>query len=115
MREPIRDKGRLEHILQSINNLQDFSQGKSLEDLQNDHVLYYALVKNIEIIGEAAYMLTIEFKSAHTEVNWRDIISMRHVLVHGYYAISPGHVWSVIEHDIQPLKIQIVKYLSEMK
>lgn len=113
MREPIRDKGRLEHIMQSINNLQNFSKGKSLEDLQKDNILYYALVKNIEIIGEAAYMLSEEFKATHTDTNWRDIISMRHVLVHGYYAISPGHVWSVIEHDIEPLKQQTSQYLAE--
>ncbi|MCQ2312795.1 MAG: DUF86 domain-containing protein [Paludibacteraceae bacterium] len=114
MREPIKDKGRLEHILQSITNLQDFSKGKTLEDIQNDNILYYALVKNIEIIGEAAYMLSIEFKNSHTGTNWRDIISMRHVLVHGYYAISPGHVWAVIEHDLEPLKQQIVTYLAEL-
>ncbi len=113
MREPIKDQGRLEHIMQSIANLQNFSKGKTLEDLENDHILYFALVKNIEIIGEAAYMLSEEFKSTHTDTNWRDIISMRHVLVHGYYAISPGHVWSVIERDIEPLKQQISQYLSE--
>ncbi|MCQ2340881.1 MAG: DUF86 domain-containing protein [Paludibacteraceae bacterium] len=113
MREPIRDKGRLEHIMQSIHNLQDFSKGKTLTDVQNNPILYFALVKNIEIIGEAAYMLSIEFKQKHPLTNWRDIISMRHVLVHGYYAISPGHVWSVIEKDIEPLRSQIKQYLSE--
>lgn len=113
MRESIRDKGRLEHIMQIINNLQNFSKGKSLEDLQKDNILYYALVKNIEIIGEAAYILSEEFKKTHTDTNWRDIISMRHVLVHGYYAISPGHVRSVIEHDIEPLKQQTIQYLAE--
>ncbi|MBQ0137491.1 MAG: DUF86 domain-containing protein [Bacteroidales bacterium] len=39
---------------------------------------------------------------------------MRHVLVHGYYAISPGHVWSVIERDIEPLKQQVSQYLLEV-
>ena len=69
MREPIRDRGRLEHILEQLNNIEEFVSGKTLNDLQNDKILQYAIVKCIEIIGEAAYMLSVEFKDKHPQVH----------------------------------------------
>lgn len=54
MREQVRDKGRLEHILQAIGRVFEFSNGVKREDFQKDSILYFAIVKNIEIIGEAS-------------------------------------------------------------
>ena len=54
MRERVRDKGRLEHILQAIDKVFEFSNGVKREDFQKDSILYFAIVKNIEIIGEAS-------------------------------------------------------------
>jgi uncharacterized protein with HEPN domain len=113
MREIVRDKGRLEHILEQLNNVESFLNGKSLDDLQKDKILQYAVIKSIEIIGEAAYMLSSEFREAHPEVEWDGIIRMRHVLVHGYYQISVPLVWSIIEEDLPPFKEQIINLLAE--
>lgn len=113
MREPIRDRGRLEHILEQLNNIEEFVSGKTLNDLQNDKILQYAIVKCIEIIGEAAYMLSVEFKDKHPQVQWEQIVRMRHVLVHGYYHISLPLVWSVIQDDLVDLKPYIMHFLSK--
>ncbi len=113
MREELRDPGRLEHILTAIDYCLEFSEGKTEDDLSEHDPLYYALAKNIEIIGEASYMLTPEFKSAHPRTAWKHIIAMRHVLVHGYFEISKGRLWSVIQNDLQPLRAQITEYLKE--
>lgn len=113
MREPIRDKGRLEHILTSIDNIFDFADGKSITDLSDNKMLFFAVVKNIEIIGEAAHKLTDAFKNQHQEVPWPYIIKMRHVLVHDYYQISVREVWKVIREDLGPLRQQIASYLSD--
>ena len=113
MREPIRDRGRLEHILEQLNNIEEFVSGKTLNDLQNDKILQYAIVKCIEIIGEAAYMLSVEFKDKHPQVQWEQIVRMRHVLVHGYYHISLPLVWSVIQDDLVDLKPYIMQFVSK--
>lgn len=112
MREPVRDPARLEHMIQAIERINSFVSGKTQDEIQRDGVLYYAVVKNIEIIGEAAYMLTPEFRDAHPETPWRVIIGMRHFLVHGYYEVDPVEVWNVIGKDLQPLKFQIEEYLK---
>ena len=95
MRERIRDLGRLEHMLEHIDRANQFMEGKSLEDLEKDAMLRYAVVKCLEIIGEAAYMLSLEFKDAHPQTPWNVIIKMRHVLVHGYYSIQMPIVYDI--------------------
>lgn len=115
MREKPKDKGRLLHIKQSIDNINQFLSGKSAEDFLTDQMLYFAIVKNLEIIGEAAYMLTLEFREAHTETDWKDIIHMRHILVHGYYQIDSRIVWVTIKNDLPILKGQIDIYLEEFE
>lgn len=113
MRERIRDKERLEHILQAINILQDGATRYSVEQAEKDSIIFYGFAKQVEIIGEAVYMLTKEFREKHSETEWDVIEGMRHVLVHGYYAITPHKVWNVIEKDLPILKPQIEKYLQE--
>ena len=63
----------------------------------------------------ASYMLSLDFKDAHPETNWKVIVAMRHFLVHGYYQVDPEEVWNVIEQDLLPLKEQVEKYLAEME
>jgi uncharacterized protein with HEPN domain len=113
MREPVRDKGRLEHMLTAIDRVLDFMKDKSFDNLPKDKIEYYGIVKNIEIVGEAAYKLTAQFKDSHDLTPWRVIEKMRHVLVHDYYQINETEIKYVIEDDLVPLREQIEKYLTE--
>ncbi len=112
MREPVRDQGRLRHILGAIDNVLEFMEGKTTADLRQDRILFYAVVKNIEIIGEAAYMLSEEFKASHPGTEWKSMVAMRHFLVHGYYQVSEEEVWEVSRKNLLPLKEQIQSYLA---
>lgn len=80
MREVIKDRGRLEHMLVAIANVEEFTKDISLDDFVKSKVLFFAVVKNIEIVGEATYMLTNEFKQSHQSIPWLVIEKMRHVL-----------------------------------
>lgn len=113
MREPVRDRDRLEHILESIDRILAFADGKSLDDMSADSLVYYGIVKNIEIIGEAAYKLTHAFCRQHPDTPWKSITRMRHVLVHDYYQVKPSEVWKVIQEDLHPLRVQVANYLNE--
>ena len=114
MRETVRDKGRIEHMLAAIANVEEFTNGISTEEFVNSKILFYAVVKNIEIVGEATYMLTKEFRDAHQSIPWLVIEKMRHVLVHGYYTISPEKVWETVLEDLPVLKQQLVDLLAEI-
>ncbi len=113
MREKIRDKERLKHILEAIDVLIANKSKHSLEEILDDPIVFYGFVKYVEIIGEAAYMLTKDFKATHLEVEWEVIEGMRHVLVHGYYKIKPKQLWNTIEYDIPILRPWIAQYLQE--
>ena len=111
MREPERDLGRLYDIIVAANHIASFTEGYSQEELKGDKLRYFAVVKNVEIIGEAAYMLSLEFKEKHREIPWNDIIRMRHVLVHGYATILPELLWHTALVDVPLLKKQIEEIL----
>ena len=113
MRESVRDINRLQHISESISRVSRFLKDKTYSDLCEDEILYYAVVKNIEMVGEAAYMLTKEFTASHPETHWRVIIAMRHVLVHGYYQVEKSEIWNVAMNDLPVLHNQITRYISE--
>lgn len=88
-------------------------RGKSKPELVADKILFYGLVKNIEIIGEAAYKLTKSFRNAHPKTPWEVITKMRHVLIHDYYQIDEDAVFYVIDDDLPPLCSQVKQYLAE--
>ena len=113
MREPLKDHVRLEHIQKAINNIFQYTAGKTIQQLNDDSMLFYATVKNIEIIGEAAYHLTRAFCKEHPDTPWNDVILMRNILVHDYYKIRLNEVWKVIQEDLQPLREQVAHYLAD--
>lgn len=115
MREKVKDSGRLEHMLTAINQISAFKDRYTIADINDNPVVFYGFVKLVEIIGEAVYMLTKEFRDEHTDVNWRQIERMRHVLVHGYYTIDPESLWETVENDIPALKPWIEFYLKELR
>lgn len=114
MREPDRDPGRLDHMLSAIDLLMEEGLSLSLEELKSDRLRYYGIVKNIEIIGEAANLLTTAFTESHPEINWRRIIAMRHVLVHDYYNILPEEIWNVLQFDLPELREQLIAIKEDL-
>jgi uncharacterized protein with HEPN domain len=113
MREPLRDKYRLQHILDAIDRIVRYTKGKSFDEFTSDDMMYYAVVKNIEIIGEAANMLTSDFQTAHSEVPWKMVKGMRNYIVHEYFQVDSSVVWGVITNDIPNLRMLITQYLEQ--
>ena len=113
MREPVRDRDRLEHIAEAIDRILNNTVFNTQEELEADNLRYYGIVKNIEIVGEASYKLTRSFCNNHPETPWEYIAKMRHVLVHDYYQIDPDAVWKVIQEDLPLLRRQVTDYLEE--
>ncbi len=114
MRDPLKDQGRLQHMLKMAVLLESEKANYSLEMIKSDRVAFFGLSKIVEIIGEAAYKITKEFKESHMDLPWKQIEGMRHILVHGYFAISPEVLWDVIENDIPTLIPVIRRYIEEL-
>ena len=112
MREKPKDNERLLHMLEAIDNIFEFVAGKTFDSYKKDKILRFAIIKNLEIIGEAAYLLSKDFKSKNDAVEWNDIIGMRHILVHGYYQINDEIIWATIETELTPLKLKLQKLIE---
>lgn len=81
----------------------EFTAGKTRADLDSERMLVMALVKEIEIIGEAAYQMHPGFQAGVSDIPWPLVIGMRHRLVHAYSDISLDRLWDTITEDLPPL------------
>jgi uncharacterized protein with HEPN domain len=107
MKGKIGDKQRLVHILESIEELESYTSGSTLDTFLQNSMMKFASVKQIEIIGEAAKHISDETKEKFSEIQWRQITGLRHGLVHEYFGIDSRLIWQIIVDDIPLLKIKI--------
>lgn len=115
MRERVRDIERLRHILNAIDDIQSNKEKFTFQDICESSIIYYGFVKEVEIIGEAVYMLTKEFRASHPQCEWDVIENMRHVLVHGYYKINREQLWDTVQNDIPELRPLIEELIEEQE
>lgn len=113
MRERKRDKGRLLDIIEYSSNVTMLIEGYTYDKFMVDKRTYYSVMKNVEVVGEAAFMLTKAFKEAHPATPWNVVQGMRHVLVHDYATIDAKELYNTAINDMEPLRKQIEAYLAE--
>lgn len=101
-----RDNERLHDILDVIELIRRHT-AKGRAAFEQDEVVQAAVLRWIEIIGEAARAISPELRDAHPEVPWRQIIAMRNILAHVYFAIDVDAVWSVVKHDLPDLEARL--------
>lgn len=110
MNESIRQ--RLKDILKIINDVGNYLNKRKFYECHDIEV--YGIVHCLQIIGEASRALPEEFKNNHSDINWQNIIGMRHVIVHEYFKVDLSIVEKVLEEHLPILKAQIEKILSTM-
>ena|SRR5436190_5664694 len=104
---PLDDATRLRHMLDAAEEAVTFATGKTRVDFDRERMLTLALVRLIEIIGEAAANVTPATKAAHAEIPWRQIVGTRNRLVHAYFAINLDILWETISNDLPTLIVQL--------
>jgi uncharacterized protein with HEPN domain len=107
------DRERLLDILEAIERIElQATRGRAAFD-QNE-LAQTAIIRWIEIIGEAARGLSGDLRQAHPEVPWRQMVAMRNVVVHGYFDIDIELVWSVVKNDLPKLALQVRSIVEAM-
>ncbi len=102
----------LRHIQVEVEFLLSSSSGKTFPDFAADDVLSRAVVRSLEIIGEATKKLPDSFRASHPEVEWRAMAGMRDRLIHDYMGVDYELVWDVVQTRIPELRDQIAEILS---
>jgi uncharacterized protein with HEPN domain len=110
--EGLRDHDYLQHMLDAISRIAEYTDNTNKQAFLANGMMQDAVIRNIEIIGEAANRLSPEFANHHHAIPWRDIAGMRHRLVHGYFKVNLNTVWNVAAKDLPELEAQIRALLS---
>jgi uncharacterized protein with HEPN domain len=98
------DRILLIHIHREILFLTKISTGRTYEDLLNDEYYAHAVIRAVEVIGEAVKNLSAPLKGAHPEIEWREIAGMRDKVIHRYFEINWQIVWNVITEDLPAIR-----------
>ena len=90
-------------MLDAARDVRSFVAGRRRADLDSDRALAYAIVRGIEVIGEAATRVSSPIKAAHNDVPWAMIVAMRNRLIHAYHDVNLDMVWKTVIEDLPPL------------
>lgn len=113
MSPPSRDANRMQHMLDAATKAVSFVIGKSRSDLDADEKLSLALVRLVEIIGEAASKVTPETQTRHAGIHWRDIIGTRNRLIHADEAVNLDILWVIVREDLPPLIASLQRAVAD--
>jgi len=94
---------RLRHMLEAAREAISFLHGRSRKDLERNRMLALALVRCIEVIGEAATRVSAETKVRYTTIPWPDITGMRNWLIHAYFDVNLDRIWDTVTDDLPPV------------
>ena len=107
------DRIRIEHMIDAAESVAKFTIGRQPPDLNADRMLLFAVVRAIEVVGEAAGRVSEEMRSQVTIVPWRSLVSMRNRLIHGYFDIDTEIVWKTATEEL-PALLPLLKSLIQV-
>ncbi len=99
------------HMIDTANKAIDFVSGLSREDFDNNEQLRLAVTHLLQIIGEAARRVSLEFRGTHPQIPWKAIVGMRSKVVHDYLNVDEDVVWDTVKNDLAPLILELEKLL----
>ena len=106
------DTIRIKHMIEAAEEAISFAEGKERKDLDGERMLVLSVIKEIEMIGEAAAKISVEVRGKKSQIPWNDIVGMRNHLVHGYFDVDLDLLWNTIEHNLPVLVMNLKKVLS---
>lgn len=103
------------HILTAIADIKEFTGRMNKKDFFKNKMAEHAVVRNIEVIGEASKHLSTRFKERHKDIPWKDIIKMRNKVTHFYFGINYNIVWEVVKRDIPTVEEKLKAIIESKK
>ena len=104
----------LDHILDSINAIENFLKDSNKQEFLRSRLKQSAVVREIEVIGEAVKNISNELKNIHKEIKWKDIAGTRDKMIHHYFGVDLDIVWNIVTMDLPNLKTEILAIKKEI-
>jgi len=108
------NRQRIEHALDAIAEIEQYTQDQTLTEFSQDSMMRFACIKQIEIVGEACNHIDDSIREAFPDIEWRNIVGLRNLLVHEYFGVDTTLVWDVITVNIPQLKSQLLLILHTL-
>ena len=105
----------LHDIMNSVNDIEDFVEGMAFEQFEKDRKTLNAVVRSIEIIGEAAKNVPASVREKYGELPWKKMIGMRNKVIHGYFGVNVKTLWNTVKDDLPPLKQLVQRMLKDLE
>ena len=105
----------LDDILINIQDIESFSKDISKENFKTDKLKQNAIIRSLEVIGEAAKNIPNNFREKYPEIPWKKISGFRDVLIHEYFGIKISRIWNVIEKDLPDLREKLLKIKEDLE
>lgn len=102
-------------IMDSINAVEEFMREIQYEDFKKDKKTIFAVIRGIEVIGEASKNIPKTIRSRYPEIPWNDMTDMRNKLIHEYFGVDIDVLWKTVQQDLPELKVLILKVVDELK
>ena len=103
-----KDQLYIQHIVEAIERIESYVVGLDFSSFDRNLMAHTAVIRELEVIGEAAKNLSAEFKTSHPNIKWPEIIGMRNKLIHEYFDIDTELVWQTIIKDLPELKKELI-------
>jgi uncharacterized protein with HEPN domain len=100
-------------ILNEINQIESFISGIDLKAFSSDTKTYYAVLRALEVIGEASGKIPNEIKEKYNHIPWKEMYGMRNKLIHDYFGVNENVIWKTITEDLPTLKNAIASIVKE--
>ena len=105
----------LNDIIESIEKIEEYTSGLNFEDFVNNRMVIDAVIRNIEIIGEATANIPDEIRKKYPMVPWQKMKSMRNIVVHEYFGVNLKTTWKTIKNSLPKLRKEIAKTIKKEK
>lgn len=100
-------------IVEAADAIAEFTAGLNEDGFYRDHKSQSAVLQKLIVIGEAAARFPDDFRNRYPEIEWRDIVAFRNILVHSYFSIKLDIVWETVIRDVPELRRQVIKILDQ--
>jgi uncharacterized protein with HEPN domain len=110
-----KDLARLKHMLEAAQICCDFARKKKRKDFETDKMLGFAIVRALEILGEAAANISKPLQTKYPEIQWRAIVGMRNRLIHAYFDIDYDIVWIALTKELPILILQLENVIEDQE
>jgi len=104
----------IDDIIEAIESIEEYIEGHTFDSFQTNKMLFDAVVRNLEVIGEASKSIPDEIRDRYDDVPWQRMVGLRNILIHEYFGVNKQVIWKIVSENIPEIKPKMKRLLDEL-